>query len=212
MKQNSTRPNFSNQINASSTNMNNNLKLNQKQSMRKNLFLVAFMMIAVASQAQYAPKNAVKINPLSLFVTTGNISYERAVSQNKSIQLGAYYSGIGLGDFKYQGYGITPEFRVYFGAKSTALNGVYVAPFARYQNFSISDKETKDKATFESIGGGAIMGWQKSWQSGFTLDIFAGPSYSNIQFKDKTQEDDFDVKFGMKGFGLRTGISLGVSF
>jgi uncharacterized protein DUF3575 len=180
--------------------------------MKKNLFLVVFMIVAIASQAQGGPKNVVKINPLSLIVATGNISYERAVSQNKSVQLCAFYSGIGLGDFKYDGYGITPEFRFYFGAMGAALNGGYVAPFARYQNFSITKTETKERATFETVGGGAIVGWQRSWQSGFNLDLFAGPSYSNIKFKDRTQEEDFDVKYGMKGLRLRTGISLGVSF
>jgi hypothetical protein len=211
MKQNATQSNCSSSITKSS-NINNIVNSTQKLSMKKNILFIAFMIVAIVSQAQMGPKNAVKINPLSLLVTTGNVSYERAVSNNKSVQLGAYYSGIGLGDFKYEGYGITPEFRFYFGSRGTALNGGYIAPFARYQNFSIADKATKDKATFETIGGGAVMGWQKSWQGGFTLDVFAGPSYSNIKFKDRSQEEDFDVKFGMEGFGLRTGISLGVSF
>src|SRR5687768_12984481 len=162
MEKNFATTNYSFQNNVSHVNINNKLKINQKPSMKKNLLFVAFMIVAIASQAQVGYKNAVKINPLSLFVTTGNISYERALSEKTSVQLGTYYSGIGLGDFKYEGYGITPEFRIYFGARGTAMNGGYVAPFLRYQNFSISDKETKDKATFETMGGGALMGWQKS--------------------------------------------------
>src|SRR3712207_6955264 len=48
----------------------------------------------------------------------------------------SFYSSFGLSDLKYSGYGITPEFRFYFAGRAEALNGVYVAPFARYQSRS----------------------------------------------------------------------------
>lgn len=179
--------------------------------MKKNLFLVVLMAVAVASQAQNAQKNALKINPLSLLVKTGNVAYERVVGQRTSVQLGAFYSGVSLGDFRYDGYGITPEFRYYFGGRKEALNGGYVAPFGRYQRFTIAHKDTKEAAGFSTVGGGAVMGWQRHWTSGFTLDLFAGPSFNQVQFKDGSEED-FEIEGGIKGFGLRTGVTLGFSF
>lgn len=181
--------------------------------MKKNLFTaVAFLLFALAAAAQTTHKNALKMNPISLLVKTGNIAYERAVSPKASVQLGAFYSGVSLNDFKYAGWGATPEVRFYLGARSEALNGVYVAPFARYQNFAIRDEELKSKARFSTVGGGAVVGWQRSFASGFTLDLFAGPSLSRIHFKDSADEDDFDISGSMKGAGLRTGLTLGFSF
>jgi hypothetical protein len=183
----------------------------------KNLLVLALFAVAFGSaQAQEAGRsNAIKLNPLSLVLLTGNVSYERAVSDNKSVQLGAFYSSFGLSDLKYTGWGVTPEFRFYFAGAAEALNGVYVAPFARYQSFSLVEKEVSDsKATFSTIGGGAIVGWQKMWGSGFVLDLFAGPSYSSMSLKaeENSSEESFNVKGGFSGLGVRTGLTLGFGF
>jgi len=170
------------------------------------------MLIHVAKAQDSGNKNAIKINPLSLIFATGNVAYERAVNQNQSFQLGIFYSGVSLSGLKYSGLGITPEYRIYFAGHKEALNGVYVAPFVRYQNFSLKEKETNDKASYTSIGGGATIGWEKSWASGFVLDIFAGPTYNSGKFKDNSSEDEFDISSGFQGFTIRTGITLGFSF
>lgn len=180
--------------------------------MKKFATLFALAMVTViAAHAQYAPKNALKMNPVSVLVKTGNVSYERAITSNQSAQLGVFYSGLGLGDFRYEGFGLTPEYRFYIGGSKQALNGGYIAPFARFQQFTIQDKSINAKGKFNTYGGGVVMGWEKSYKSGFVLDLFAGPSYNSIQFK-SGNEADFDIKGGIKGFGLRTGISLGFNF
>ena len=103
----------------------------------KRILFAASMLLAVSQiNAQAVNQNAVKLNPLSLAFATGNVSYERAVNANQSVQLGAFYSGVGISGLKYSGFGITPEYRFYFAGAKEALNGVYAAPFARYQNFS----------------------------------------------------------------------------
>ena len=90
---------------------------------------------------------------------------------------------------------------------------MYVAPFLRYQNFSLKDKDSGDEASFSSFGGGALLGWEKTWGSGFVLDLFAGPSYNSGKVKsDSGNEDQFDVSAGISGFGVRTGITLGFAF
>lgn len=180
----------------------------------KKLLVVAciFLSAGVLKAQESSHQQAIKINPLSLFLLTGNVSYERAVTENQSFQIGAFYSGMSIGDVKYSGLGITPEYRFYFAGRKEALNGVYAAPFLRYQSFTFKDKQTTDKANFSSFGGGATIGWEKTWDSGFVLDIFAGPSYNAGKFKNESDEETFDISSGVNGFGVRTGITLGFAF
>jgi hypothetical protein len=177
--------------------------------MKKLLFAACLLVSAGALNAQQTPQQTVKLNPLSLFLATGNVAYERAVASNQSVQLGAFYSGVSIGGLKYSGFGITPEYRFYFAGRKEALNGVYAAPFLRYQSFTLKDKDTNDKANFSSFGGGATIGWEKTWGSGFVLDLFVGPSYNSGRFKNEADEETFDVSSGISGFGVRTGIAIG---
>lgn len=182
----------------------------------KRVLFAAVLLTAVTSlkaQEGAAPQNAIKLNPLSLIFATGNVAYERAIGPSSSVQLGAFFSGFSISGLKYSGVGVTPEVRFYIAGKKQALNGVYVGPFLRYQNFTIKDKETDDKASYSSFGGGAVIGWEKTWGSGFVLDLFVGPSYNSGKVKaDDGNDDEFDVKAGIDGFGLRTGITIGFSF
>jgi hypothetical protein len=181
--------------------------------MKKLIVVACLFLSAGAIKAQEGSfQQAIKINPLSLFLLTGNVSYERAVADNQSVQIGMFYSGMSISDIKYSGLGITPEYRFYFAGHKEAMNGVYAAPFLRYQSFTFKDKESTNKANYSSFGGGATIGWEKTWDSGFVLDIFAGPSYNAGKFKNEADEDDFDITSGVNGFGVRTGIVLGFAF
>lgn len=182
--------------------------------MKKVLFAAALIVAATSLKAQSGgnPQNAIKINPLSLIFATGNVAYERAVSENSSFQLGVFYSGVSISGLKYSGLGITPEYRFYVAGNKQALNGVYVGPFVRYQSFSLKDKNSDSEAKFTSFGGGAVIGWEKTWSSGFVLDLFAGPAYNSGKVKDKSGSNDFDVAGSIDGFGLRTGITIGFAF
>jgi hypothetical protein len=187
---------------------------NKKQRIMKKAFsFFALFLLAFTATAQNTHQNALKINPLSLLIMMGNVSYERALSASHSFQVGGFYSGAGADNFKYQGYGIVPEFRFYFGGQRTPLNGAYIAPFGRYQNLSITNKNLRNKASFTTIGGGAVAGYQKRWESGFILNVFAGPSFNKLSFENNNSvANDFDLQKGMNGFGMRTGLTLGFSF
>jgi len=180
--------------------------------MKKVVLIAAFAAVAFGVRAQEGNQNAVKLNPLSLILATGNVSYERATTENQSFQLGLFYTGVKLSGLKYSGIGITPEYRFYIAGHKQALNGVYVGPFLRYQNFSIKDTDNDDKVSFTSFGGGALLGWEKSWESGFVLDLFLGPSYNSGKLKDNANEENWDISGGIDGFTLRTGITIGFSF
>ena len=178
--------------------------------MRKISLVLAFVAATIAVNAQEGKMNAIKLNPLSLAVLTGNVSYERAIGEKTSVQLGGFYSGFTLSGLKYSGWGVTPEFRYYITGE--ALNGFYAAPFGRYQSYSLTDKETSDKTSFTTIGGGAILGFQRMGDSGFTFDVFAGPSYNKAKFKNETDEEEFNVSGGVAGFGVRFGLTVGFGF
>ena len=157
--------------------------------MKKVLAIAALVVIVTGASAQNTKQNAIKLNPLSLAFMTGNVAYERAINSNQSIQLGGFYSGVSFGGLEYSGWGVTPEYRFYFAGAKEALNGVYAAPFVRYQSFTLTEKESQLETSFSSIGGGATIGWQKMWKSGFTIDLFAGPSYNSGKFKNETDEE-----------------------
>ncbi|MDQ3844228.1 MAG: DUF3575 domain-containing protein [Bacteroidota bacterium] len=176
------------------------------------LLMVSLISSARAQDEEVIRKNAIKINPVSLFALTGNVAYERAVSQNKTLQVGGFYSGVNFSGLKYSGYGITPELRIFLTGEKQAFNGVYVAPFIRYQNFRITNKENSNKTSFQAAGGGATVGWEKMWNGGFTLDVFAGPAYYNGKFKNDADEDAFDLKLGLNGFTFRAGLMIGFGF
>lgn len=177
--------------------------------MKKIVLALAVVFAATGLNAQDGKLNAIKINPLSLAFATGNVSYERAVGPQSSIQLGGFFAGFKLSELKYSGFGVTPEFRYYFAGNKEALNGVYVGPFLRYQSFTIKETIDNSSVKFSSFGGGAVIGWQKMWDSGFVLDLFAGPNYSSGKF---TDGEETDLAFGLDGLGIRTGITIGFGF
>ncbi len=155
-------------------------------------------------------QNVIKINILSPIVKTFNIQYERALNANSSVQLGFFYSGFSTGDTKFSGFGITPEYRFYL-SESEAPEGVYIAPFLRYQSFTIKDDITVSEADFSAFGGGVILGKQWIFKEKIALDVFIGPTYSSGTVNLKSGSDSFDTG-AFDGFGLRTGICFGLKF
>lgn len=177
--------------------------------MKRIIILSVALASAFVVQAQQTRQNAIKINPLSLLVATGNVAYERAIGERTSVQLGGFYSGFRTAGLKYEGFGLTPEVRFYFAGDKEALNGIYAGPFMRYQHYKLKDRLDGSSVAYQSFGGGAIVGWQKMWKGGFVLDLYAGPSYNAGKFKDGQEES---LAFGIDGFSVRTGITIGFGF
>lgn len=192
----------------------------------KKLLLCAGILAAglFANQAK-AQENVIKVNVLSPLVKTASVFYERAISDHKSVQLGFFYTGFEVTDTKFSGFGITPEMRFYLSG-SDAPKGFYVAPFARFQNFTLTTPSvgyynangefvasTKDdEATLSTIGGGVVGG--KHWIFGerFSLDIFVGPQMNAGTVKVKSGNEDSFSTGAFDGFGIRTGATIGLAF
>jgi hypothetical protein len=183
--------------------------------MKKLLLILVGIMLAFPSFSQEksdvsTEKNVLKINTLSLFLGTGSIFYERKVSDMTSAQMGVAYLGFKFNNTKFTGLILTPEFRVY--PKKTAIDGMYVAPYIRYQNYTLSNTSTSAKGSLSSIGGGLLFGRQWITKSGFTMDLFFGGHYGSASIK-ATQGDvnTFNTSL-FSGFGVRIGFALGFAF
>jgi hypothetical protein len=171
------------------------------------VFLISTIVLVPSAWAQKG--NVIKINIFSPIAKTFNIQYERKVSASSSLQLGFYYSGFSIDNTKFSGFGLTPEYRFYL-SDTEAPHGVYVAPFVRYQNFSVTNGP--DKGTLTTVGGGLIIGKQWIFKEKIALDIFIGPKYSSRNVKVTSGTDTFDTGNGLDGFGVRAGVCFGLAF
>lgn len=171
------------------------------------LFLVALMLTGFILTAN-GQGNVIKINILSPVVKTFNIQYEKKLNATSSFQLGFFYTGYSTGGTSFSGFGLTPEYRFYL-SDSEAPKGVYVAPFVRYQSFTLEDGS--NKGTLSTFGGGLILGKQWIFKEKFALDLFIGPSYNSGSVKVTSGADTFDSD-AFDGFSVRTGICFGYAF
>ena len=175
------------------------------------------------SSAASAQTHALKVNLLSPLVKTGSFFYEQQLGAKSSLQLGAlatYWSPDG--NTRLRGFAFTPEYRRYFAGSKQALNGFYVAPFLRYQKMALSMDVTDETdtpytgtVTLQTLGAGLVVGHQWLFGGRVTLDTFLGPSYNHnvarFSTGDAQATDQADIG-AFSGFGLRTGVTLGVAF
>lgn len=180
----------------------------------KKLILMACLatLVFAAPKVSLAQENTVKVNIFSPIFRTLNLQYERVLSENSSFQLGFFYTGASIEETRFSGFGLTPEYRFYL-SDSPAPAGVYVAPFLRYQNFSLTEDLSSSKGTLSTFGGGLIIGKQWIFKERIALDIFIGPSYSSGSVSASDGSGDVDFSTGLfSGFGVRSGLCLGIAF
>lgn len=186
-------------------------------------FLIAAGLLVASITGAQAQNTAIKVNIFSPLVRTGSFFVERRLNDHSSAQLGALFTNWSVGDTKITGFAFTPEYRWYLSENQPALQGFYVAPFARYQNLTLAVDEMVDtpdgttrvegKAALNTFGGGLLVGHQWAFKKRITLDMFIGPSYNtgNLKLTAGSQSADFDAG-PFTGFGVRTGLTLGVAF
>lgn len=176
---------------------------------KTNPLIIVCLLLIGSISAQAQKKNTIKINILSPIVKTFNVQYEAKVKADASFQLGFFYTGYSSSGTDFSGFGITPEYRMYLG-DTEAPQGVYVAPFVRYQSFNLTDPSSK--GTLSTFGGGLILGKQWLFKDKVVLDLFIGPSYSSGSVKVTSGGSTFDVPSTLNGFGLRAGMAFGFAF
>ncbi|MDJ1479441.1 DUF3575 domain-containing protein [Cytophagaceae bacterium YF14B1] len=213
----------------------------------KKLFVFAFTLILLSfsqnlfaqrrgyssSASSDSPQNLIKINPLSLFTTTGSVFYEHVLSENTSMVLNLQYtlprkaSIFGtdiLGENgKLNRFAVAPEFRYY--PSGTAPTGFYVGPFARYVNFSAKGDITKEingeqrtihgKLTQQTFSLGCVIGGQWLFGDHISLDAYIGPYFSlgHLSVTQDLTEDDYNVPASINfPVWFRTGLTVGYAF
>jgi len=202
--------------------MNLLIYVKPKLNSMKKVFAIAmvilmFFLVAVPAKTQDAPpKTLIKINLLSPIVRTGSFFLERSVNEEISIQLGFFYTGFSMefdNKMYYRGFGITPELRYYLSEKHQAPRGVFIAPFGRYQNITVTADDITGEAGFSSFGGGLLIGTQTLFKNRISLDAWAGPAYYSGKTKvtGGATEDDFELG-NFDGFVVRFGITVGFGF
>ena len=189
------------------------LLIKTEKNMKKILLLILAVSFVLPSFSQEVSteKNVLKVNTLALFLGTGSIFYERQLSDGMSGQLGVGYLNYGISDNSFSGLFLTPEVRFYI--RQNAIDGMYIGPYLRYQNYTVKT-DNAGKGSLSVMGGGVALGRQWITNSGFTMDLFFGGHYgaANLTAEDENgTEADFDYDT-FKGFKVRLGFALGFAF
>lgn len=182
--------------------------------MKKTLVLFLLSVITLTSFAQdeviVAPeKNVLKVNTLALIIGTGSVFYERKVTDLVSAQLGVGYLNYKIGETKFTGLILTPECRFY--VRKNAIDGFYISPYLRYNQYKYKDNTESGEGSYTSVGGGVAFGRQWILRKGFMMDLFFGGHYTDGSVDVTSGTDPTDVtKF--EGFKTRVGFAIGFAF
>ncbi|MDX9770364.1 MAG: DUF3575 domain-containing protein [Tenuifilaceae bacterium] len=181
--------------------------------MKKAITIVLALVISMPLLAEKPDvseeKNVLKVNTLSLIVGTGSVFYERKINDFTSGQLGVAYLNYKFDGTGFSGLILTPEVRFY--AKQDAIDGFYIGPYIRYQNFGVTLKESTDHFGYTNFGGGVSLGRQWVTKSGFTMDLFFGGHYAKGNASAELQGESFSGDI-FEGFRTRMGFALGFAF
>lgn len=200
--------------------------------MSKRIYLATLFVLIVSSINLYGQdekKNAIKTNPLSLYLGIINFEYQHNYDSTHGFLFGSYFVALEINDVKVTGFVAAPEFRWYFSTNKR-MNGWYLGPYSRYERYSLTtsksikvydrngfylyDAKNEISASLTGIGGGASIGKQWVW-GGFTLDAYIGLSFYtyNIALNDNGSKERFNLNNYRTGTGIgKTGISLGYAF
>ncbi|OYU94833.1 MAG: hypothetical protein CFE21_14180 [Bacteroidetes bacterium B1(2017)] len=180
------------------------------------------------------PSHALKINVLSGFVGTLNISYEYRLTQKWSIQNGLCYTQMIISrdprkPYSTEGFQYLLDVRKYTHSNGL-LNGRYHQYFLRYSQFInkdyIQDSLTKNKpiAYTENLHGitlGWVYGYQKTYQNKYLIDVFCGIGISVPTCFNSSPSKDFLKPYKVRSFesnpytngvNLRMGLKVGYLF
>ncbi|MGK7390663.1 MAG: DUF3575 domain-containing protein [Candidatus Cyclobacteriaceae bacterium M2_1C_046] len=176
--------------------------------MKKTLIIVLFIFTFLGANAQ---NNIIKFNILSFAVGTANVAFEKKVTESSSFQIRGFYMDMEsawlINDIGVKGYGIIPEYRVYFSKNSP--KGFYAAPFFKYQDLEVTSSDKTETGRLETFGGGVITGVHWIFGDIFSLDLFLGPAFNFGE----VEGTEADIETGsLDGFGVRSGFTIGFVF
>lgn len=178
----------------------------------KKITLLVITLLIVSAGLNAQKMNNIKTDLFSAFLRTGVLKYERAFTDDISVQLGFFYTGFHPRDTEstLNGWGITPEFRFYL-SDTPAPAGTYLAPNIRYMALTAEDPVANATAKLTSLGLAINLGKQWLLKDIIVIDAWIGPVYNFRNLDDPSGEVESGIS-GVNGFGIRLGVALGVAF
>ncbi len=163
----------------------------------------------------FAQTNTVDVGFWGLFLRTINLSYEKATTKNQSFQIKAGYTiPRGLPSFfieldetstqiettnKFSAVSVVGEYRFYV-KRDEALRGFYVAPFVKYNNYSLEFSDNVEGIDYVATGGlntfslGGQIGYQWLIGDKFVIDWgFLGLGVARNSFSVKYETNDLNA-------------------
>jgi len=153
-------------------------------------------------------QNIIKLNLANTVLKTPEINFEFPVDDKSSVAFSFYYTWFNPEDTELKGWALTPEYRFYLG-NSYVTNGLYVAPYFRFQNYNVVS-EISDKGHLRSMGIGAIGGYQTFLARWLTLEGFLGVGFNYGGVSSQGLITKFHVDY-YEGLVIRFGLSLGIA-
>lgn len=180
--------------------------------MKKLLLVMAVCLMGYGTTTA----QAIKLNPFALLGGSDLISFEMPIGERYSIQLGGGYGGFKFGSFKYSSYGAGVQFRLYF---KDLMDGWYLAPDVSWNGGTVKvsdplDANSESSINYNGFGGGARIGRQWLFDSGFLIDLNLGAGYATrkYSFSDIDQENQYESVLKGNGVSILGSLGIGYSF
>ncbi|HET6245150.1 MAG: DUF3575 domain-containing protein [Bacteroidetes bacterium] len=177
------------------------------------------------NQDKKQAKNVLQLNLIPLAFTSFNLFYERKAFSNASFVMGFNYYLSKRNFFKYYNskwFSTTIDFRWYFSKQE--LSGLYISPYLKYRyiiDFDIVNylPDPSGASSIETpvqdehwhyAGMGITTGYQKVFNTGFTLGFLLGGGYYPIVVL-RTINPEYTINKGLRT-ELRAGLTAGFAF
>ena len=209
--------------------------------MKRIILLISLVLGILTSNAQEGVNTLIKNSPFHFFDGTFNMSYEKAISNSKSLNLsGGFHlqnnSWNNKDEIGWTGELQIRKYLINFKKQESVLSGMFVAPYIKgsyfrtegddwwyvqqYGYYDIDDVWIEEDGFYGSyskevnnIQGGLLMGVQMLFGNVISLELFLG---GGIQYADIEGVDSYsDMTDGIKeytGVVPRIGFNFGAAF
>lgn len=174
--------------------------------MKKRFILSIFCAMLLTST--FAQNQVIKANPLGLLLGFATVSYERAITEKSTFQVNGNYGSISIFGIGYTQAGAGVDYKFYgLSKKQSAPRGFYVAPGIAFSNITVHFGDDKSSITSFILRG--VLGHQWIWDSGFSLDLFAGFNYYTNGSITLNQESYNKFSGAIPTMGISLGYAFG---
>ena len=207
--------------------------------MKKIILVFSLVLGVLTSNAQDGAKALIKNSPFHFFDGTFNMSYEKAISNSKSLNFsGGFHLQDNFwsleDDIGWTGELQLRKYLINFKKQKSVLSGVYVAPYIKGAYFR-SEEDWQDRGYYDennlwiqevgyynspfkeikNIQGGLLMGAQFLFGNIISLEVFLGGGiqYAEVEgFNSMWRDDNPSNLKEYTGVVPRIGFNIGAAF